>query len=328
MSQRKLPRSLYYKHSDGHAGEGNICLFSKISFRTPLLQKHLLIVANLFPNSNPIPNPKTERFVKFLRVVECSCVCFILFVSFSSLYWFFFFNCWSGLLGLFSGLNRPPNQAEVDAFKFVRSLKRKREEEPERPAKQVYNGMFRDLNTVDNPDEVVVHLPAYHQVKSSFYHSKGKILPPLPQTWCDVRIVPPFCDTGDRRRFLIVDGGAEDKTLVFGTDENIQRMCAAESLYGWYFLGCPKIFYTALHRTYLWSWCDVSCCISGMVQPKNVFQGKKTCGGVRGPHRPPGRAKGQCPVVGVRGQRPLNLLNLQLFGGILKPLLAALIVNR
>ena len=63
---------------------------------------------------------------------------------------------------------------------------------------------------------------------------------------------------------------------------------------------------------------------------KNGFQGgeNRRARGSREPHRPPGRAEGQCPVVGVRGQHPLKLLNLQLFSGILKPLLAALMVNR
>ena len=49
--------------------------------------------------------------------------------------------------------------------------------------------------------------------------------------------------------------------------------------------------------------------------------------GIQEVARPPGRVKGQGPLVGVRGQCPMKLLNLQDFKSILKLLLAAFTVN-
>ena len=159
-------------------------------------------------------------------------MCFrILFLSFPSEFYFY------RVLQNPSAHNHAPDQAQIEAKKLVGGLKRKCAQEPERPAKQIYDGLFRDLKALDDDrQELAAHLPQYHRIKSSLYRQKRKLLlPPLLQRGQDTVIKlepPPFSETAPdgrtRRRFLLADAGGQDKILVFGTDESVLRMCASE----------------------------------------------------------------------------------------------------
>ena len=124
-------------------------------------------------------------------------------------------------------------------------MKRKIADEPDLPVKQLYNRSLRELGTVavDDIDEVAGHFPHFHQIKSSLYRERRKFQPPLPQTRRDIVIAPPFSETSDGRRFLLANDGDDDKILVFGTEENLVRMCRAEKVFmdGTFWIS-PKLF--------------------------------------------------------------------------------------
>ena len=79
-----------------------------------------------------------------------------------------------------------------------------------------------------------MHRPQYHQIKSSLYWRETKLLPPLPWSWLEVIVEPPYIETLNGRRLLVADDGYEDRILVLGTDENIQRMwCVYHEHFVW-----------------------------------------------------------------------------------------------
>jgi len=53
--------------------------------------------------------------------------------------------------------------------------------------------------------------------------TKNETLSVQPRNPADVDIQPPWSLTSDGRRFLLVDDGANDKLVMFCTDENLER---------------------------------------------------------------------------------------------------------
>ena len=139
----------------------------------------------------------------------------------------------------------PDQDEKLKAMGLVSRMKRKCEDSPERPAKQVYNEVLREMNDLGDADRVAQHFPQFHQVKSSLCRQRRKSLPPLPQTLDEINIAPPYTDTRDGRRFLLAsDGDAQETILVFATDESIERLCAARQVYmDGTFWASPRLFH-------------------------------------------------------------------------------------
>lgn len=97
--------------------------------------------------------------------------------------------------------------------------KRKLETNPEWTAKRAY---YSELNMLP-VHEAAIAAPL-SAVERSLQRYKIRNRPPLPATRQDLVIQPEHRMTIDGRRLLLVDDGvADDRMLIFGTNENITR---------------------------------------------------------------------------------------------------------
>lgn len=117
-------------------------------------------------------------------------------------------------------------------------LKRKLNDEPEKPARRVYNEHITQLAL----DDAAVAAPL-SLVERSLQRYKVRNRPPLPQTRLDLILQPEHTVTTDGRRFLLIDDGQADRIVVYATDEQIQRLCHLRT---WWmdgtFTSNPEIF--------------------------------------------------------------------------------------
>jgi len=64
-------------------------------------------------------------------------------------------------------------------------------------------------------------------IERSLQRHRIRNRPPLPLNRQDLQLQPQQSTTSDGRPFLLVDDGADDRLLVFGTDAQLQRLAVA-----------------------------------------------------------------------------------------------------
>ena len=107
------------------------------------------------------------------------------------------------------------------------------------PVQQLYEDEVGTMDPV-----VAAVMPNFHSIKSSLYHHRRKTRPVLPQVRQEVNLEGAWTTTTDGLAFLCVDDGEEDKILIFATDEMLNIMQEAETLFmdGTFYV-CPRLWY-------------------------------------------------------------------------------------
>lgn len=87
-------------------------------------------------------------------------------------------------------------------------------------AKQAYNLEINQLNVA-----AAATAPTLSSVERSLQRHKVKHRPPLPAARQDLDLPPESKLTTDGRQLLLIDDGAADRIMVFGTENQLRR-CA------------------------------------------------------------------------------------------------------
>jgi len=99
-------------------------------------------------------------------------------------------------------------------------MKRHLEGNPDMTAKQAYNLEINQLNVA-----AAATAPTLSSVERSLQRHKVQHRPPLPATRQDLDLPPESKLTTDGRQLLLIDDGAADRIMVFGTENQLRR-CA------------------------------------------------------------------------------------------------------
>lgn len=123
--------------------------------------------------------------------------------------------------------DRQPFEAEVFA---TMSRIRKRVREESKPVTSIYEEELLQTHIDPHLRQSTAFLGSFATVKSSLYRERRKLLPPLPTSREDLRLPEEYSKTATGDNFLIADDGLERKILVFGTNENLTKLCASQKL--------------------------------------------------------------------------------------------------
>ena len=81
--------------------------------------------------------------------------------------------------------NHPPDEAETEVEKIVDSMKDKVRTTAQ-PIPAIYNEEIQAVACRSDRNEVVAKLPTFSSLKTSLYHQRRSLIPPLPKTRADV----------------------------------------------------------------------------------------------------------------------------------------------
>lgn len=135
--------------------------------------------------------------------------------------------------------NHAPLEFSVQKSQFIDSLKRRAIELPNDTASKVYQDV---LNNVPLHD--VCNLPTYNSCKNTVYRCKRNLVPALPKTLQEINLVTPWNTLPDGRLFLLIDDGLDNRIMVFGTVDNLRRICSDGRIWmdGTFYIA-PFLFY-------------------------------------------------------------------------------------
>jgi hypothetical protein len=93
-------------------------------------------------------------------------------------------------------------------------------------------------------EEIVSSLPLFNLCRMSLHRTRKTNEPVLPKQRSDIHIPENLRTLPDGRDFLQANEGAEDKILLFATDQSLTRACSAETvLVDGTFYTCPRLFH-------------------------------------------------------------------------------------
>lgn len=120
--------------------------------------------------------------------------------------------------------DHPPNQEQTKAEMFVQELKRKAEEHPEQPPRQLIRNELLGV-----PSGVLSQLPLREALRKTVRRVRTKNLPPNPRSMTDLQDLPAeYKRTLQDEPFLLHDNRGtpgEGRVLVFATRKNIEVLC-------------------------------------------------------------------------------------------------------
>lgn len=150
-----------------------------------------------------------------------------------------------------SSHSHPPNQEEVEAEKITSRIKRKAAAHPEVPPAQILRVELAGVS-----DGVLSQLPEREALKKQVRRERRKDLPPNPRSLSELQELPDlYQKTLQGEKFLIFDSRvaededededvqrdeetAADRTLVFGTRQNLEVLCRSST---WFIDGTFKV---------------------------------------------------------------------------------------
>lgn len=95
----------------------------------------------------------------------------------------------------------------------------------------------------EDADEITSALPPYYRTKAKISKVRNEVLPPDPEYPEDISIEGPWTLTHNGDPFLLADDGRADKILIFGTPDNLGRMCKSKKIHGdGTFKSAPSMF--------------------------------------------------------------------------------------
>jgi hypothetical protein len=103
-------------------------------------------------------------------------------------------------------------------------MKRRLDNNPDLTAKQAYNGEVNLLNVA-----AAATAPSFASTERSLQRYKVTHRPPLPASRQDLVLPATSIVTSDGRQLLLIDDGAADRILVFGTENQLKRLFTAVS---------------------------------------------------------------------------------------------------
>ena len=141
--------------------------------------------------------------------------------------------------------NHEPENDFIMELKLKNKMKENTSSNPTKSVHQVYNDVVtkktQELNL--NANELVKIIPVFENIKDSLYKVKHKFIPPNPSKRADLVLNGNWIKTNDKKDFLLIDDGQEDKILVFGTLEFLQKLCNCKTIFmdGTFYIS-PEIF--------------------------------------------------------------------------------------
>jgi hypothetical protein len=97
-------------------------------------------------------------------------------------------------------------------------MKRKLDDNPDLTPKQAYNSEINQLNVA-----AAATAPTFAGSERTLQRHKMKHRPPLPASRSDLVIPDNYKLTTDGRQLVLIDDGAADRIIVFGTTNQMQR---------------------------------------------------------------------------------------------------------
>ncbi|XP_046583144.1 protocadherin Fat 4-like [Haliotis rubra] len=149
--------------------------------------------------------------------------------------------------------NRNKNPTTLRLMSTLRSRARKEGT----PIQQIFEDEMRTL-TVDE----AATTPSFASIDAVLYRHRRKNRPPLRKTLADVCIEDQWAETSDGSQFLAIDDGVDDRILVFSTEDMMETMQSADTLFmDGTFCSCPS----------LWNQLYAVHCLSGSTMFPDAF---------------------------------------------------------
>jgi len=112
---------------------------------------------------------------------------------------------------------------------------------------KVYNTALEEIAELEpaNRDAVSTYMPTFNSFGSSLYRARQRMYPALPTTRQTIQLEGKWTETLNHERFLLADDGdADQRIIIFATDQMLHRLTIASTLYmDGTFKACPKLFY-------------------------------------------------------------------------------------
>ena len=130
--------------------------------------------------------------------------------------------------------NHEDDEEEITAEKIRQKLKKQVKNDPTKLLQNVYNEeVERTTNSI---------FPEYRNVKSSFYETRSRQLPPIPRSFRTLHIRGPWKKTLNGGKFLL-ENDRENGIVIFSTNEDLKILASCENILGdGTFKSCPPAF--------------------------------------------------------------------------------------
>jgi hypothetical protein len=142
----------------------------------------------------------------------------------------------------------------------------------------------RTANVIETPVETIIacvgqnedrlgsHMPAISSIQRGIRRQRFKMMcpHPLPKARPDIRIPVEFMQTTRGEQFLLHDGGAEHKFLLFGTRQNLEILAASDH---WYMDGTFSVvppLYSQMYTIHVMHSGHHIPCIYGLLESKTM----------------------------------------------------------
>ncbi len=116
----------------------------------------------------------------------------------------------------------PANAEGLNVTKFKNACKRKAVDTPTTSSTGIYNAVAEEWGPEN--DQV---LPTNDQMQRLINRVKCKRLPASAATLANLVVESAWSTFADGRDFLLVNDGQDDRIIIFGTRENLTRLCSA-----------------------------------------------------------------------------------------------------
>ena len=123
--------------------------------------------------------------------------------------------------------NHAPDFGRIDILRRRAELKKNVLEQPTTSMKRLYQDAFADVQD----DDGMVSVPPFKSLKSGLYHERLKRLPKLPTTSAEIHLVDQWRHTNSGADFVLVEDGADDKIIAFGTSANLRLLSEATTYF-------------------------------------------------------------------------------------------------
>ena len=139
--------------------------------------------------------------------------------------------------------------------------------QPDKSVSQVYHEVLGQSVSTLRADraieEISVALPTLANVKSSLHSVRAAARPPLPSSLADIVLSADLTMTQDGERFLMINDGTTDRILGFYTDDALEILCSASTIY---MDGTFKVVPTIFCQLY-----TLHACYQGQMMPCEYF---------------------------------------------------------